>query len=111
MDQFPFDENLANNKTENELAFTQPIIALMSFYTGRQLPCGNHTCSRDCHKVKNAPNDLDAGSNCRKCESGCLRPRPEGCVHECKKPCHSDDCEPCGQESIFRSFRDFDQGQ
>ena len=80
-------------------------------YTGRQLPCGNHTCSRDCHKVKNAPNDLDAGSNCRKCESGCLRPRPEGCVHECKKPCHSDDCEPCGQESISRSFCDFDQGR
>ena len=32
---------------------------------GRSLACENHTCDRDCHKVKNAPNDLQSGSNCR----------------------------------------------
>ena len=55
---------------------------------GRSLPCGNHTCDRDCHKVKNAPNDIQSGSNCRKCESECTKPRPKGCNHACLKPCH-----------------------
>ena len=32
---------------------------------GRSLACENHTCDRDCHKVKNAPNDLQSGTNCR----------------------------------------------
>lgn len=64
---------------------------------GRQLSCGNHTCSRDCHKVKNAPDEIQAGANCRKCESECLKSRPEGCNHACLKPCHPEPCDPCGQ--------------
>ena len=64
---------------------------------GRPLACGNHTCPRDCHRVKNAPDEATAGTNCRKCESGCLHPRPQGCSHPCPRPCHPGDCEPCGQ--------------
>ena len=64
---------------------------------GRQLPCGNHVCERSCHRVKNAPDDVHCGSNCRKCESACLRPRPEGCHHPCLKPCHPEACETCPQ--------------
>ena len=69
---------------------------------GRQLACGNHTCERDCHRVKNAPNDVDAGSNCKKCESECLKPRPEGCIHACLRPCHPGDCDPCIQMMRIR---------
>ena len=64
---------------------------------GRALPCGNHTCARDCHKVRQAPNDTDAGINCRKCELECQVPRPEGCNHPCQRPCHMGSCEPCTQ--------------
>ena len=64
---------------------------------GRTLLCGNHYCERDCHRVKNAPDTVQAGTNCRKCESECLKPRPEGCNHACLRPCHPDLCAPCGQ--------------
>jgi len=64
---------------------------------GRRLACGNHVCQRECHKVKNAPNELDAGSNCRKCEAECTKPRPEGCTHPCPRPCHPGECDPCKQ--------------
>lgn len=64
---------------------------------GRSLPCSNHACLRDCHRVKNAPDEAQCGSNCRKCESECLKQRPEGCSHSCLKPCHPGPCDPCGQ--------------
>ena len=64
---------------------------------GRKLPCGNHFCERSCHKVKNAPNEMDSGANCRKCESGCTRSRPEGCNHPCQRACHDDPCDTCLQ--------------
>lgn len=64
---------------------------------GRQLPCGNHTCTRVCHRVKHAPDDVMCGTNCRKCEAGCTKPRPQGCAHPCLRPCHPEDCEPCPQ--------------
>lgn len=40
---------------------------------------------------------LQAGDNCEQCESGCTKPRPEGCTHSCLKPCHPGDCPPCSQ--------------
>ncbi|XP_017781549.1 PREDICTED: NF-X1-type zinc finger protein NFXL1 [Nicrophorus vespilloides] len=61
----------------------------------RELPCGNHTCSKDCHTVEEAPNSLKAGKNCEECNSGCTKPRPEGCTHQCPKPCHPGSCPPC----------------
>ncbi len=64
---------------------------------GRLLTCGNHACSRACHRVKHAPTETEAGTNCRKCELGCQRDRPDGCAHSCPRPCHPDDCEPCKQ--------------
>ena len=64
---------------------------------GRTLLCGNHYCERDCHRIKNAPDTVQAGTNCRKCESECLQPRPEGCNHACLRPCHPDPCDSCGQ--------------
>ena len=60
---------------------------------GRRLPCGNHTCERSCHKVKNAASEVDAGSNCRRCEAGCDKPR--ACAHACPRACHPGECEPC----------------
>ncbi|KAJ9577747.1 hypothetical protein L9F63_005667 [Diploptera punctata] len=55
---------------------------------GRQLACGNHTCTLPCHT---------AGKNCEECESGCTKPRPEGCTHTCLKICHPGACPPCTQ--------------
>ena len=63
----------------------------------RQLACGNHSCERDCHKVKN--DDLvNAGPNCRKCEAACTVKRPDGCTHPCPRgACHPGSCGPCAQ--------------
>jgi len=69
---------------------------------GRSLPCGNHTCTRSCHKVKNAPGEVNAGTNCRKCEAGCEKPRPDGCTHPCPRACHPGPCEPCSQTIRIR---------
>ena len=62
---------------------------------GRSLPCGNHSCSRDCHKVRNAPDTIVAGSNCRKCELECQVERSPACPHPCPLPCHPPPCKPC----------------
>ncbi len=65
---------------------------------GRRLPCGNHTCARECHKVKQQADAISAGTNCRKCEVGCEKERPEGCVHKCPRgACHPGDCGECPQ--------------
>jgi len=62
---------------------------------GRGLACGNHYCQRDCHKVRQAPDLLSAGINCKKCEAGCQVKRPEGCKHSCPLPCHLPPCPDC----------------
>ena len=63
---------------------------------GRQLPCGNHTCARDCHKVRGAEDELSAGTNCKKCDLECSKPRPKGCIHPCSiMMCHPGDCPEC----------------
>jgi len=62
---------------------------------GRRLPCGNHACQRDCHKVRNASDAAAAGSNCKKCESECLVARAPACPHPCPRPCHPPPCAPC----------------
>ncbi|XP_067003149.2 NF-X1-type zinc finger protein NFXL1 [Anabrus simplex] len=64
---------------------------------GRKLACGNHTCTIPCHKVEGARDEINAGSNCEVCEAGCTKERPEGCSHQCFKPCHPGDCPPCSQ--------------
>lgn len=63
----------------------------------RKLACENHTCTLPCHIVEGAPNDMSAGTNCEECESGCTKPRPEGCTHTCLKPCHPGACPSCSQ--------------
>ncbi len=45
---------------------------------GRHLPCGNHVCERDCHRVKNAASASAAGATCRRCERPCELPRKQG---------------------------------
>lgn len=55
---------------------------------GQPLNCGNHLCSLECHPI----ND---GGNCETCESACELPRPAGCSHECRLPCHPAPCPPC----------------
>ena len=63
---------------------------------GRSLPCGNHTCVRDCHKVRGADSDVTAGVNCKKCEAECSKPRPKGCSHPCTiGKCHPGQCPDC----------------
>ncbi|XP_041358190.1 NF-X1-type zinc finger protein NFXL1-like [Gigantopelta aegis] len=62
---------------------------------GRELVCGNHSCSLDCHAVTNAANNHVAGSNCQHCERPCVKRRPEGCTHKCLKSCHPGACLPC----------------
>ncbi|XP_008191258.2 NF-X1-type zinc finger protein NFXL1 [Tribolium castaneum] len=64
---------------------------------GRQLTCENHTCTLPCHVVDNSPNKISAGQNCEICENPCSKPRPEGCQHDCPKPCHPGPCPPCKQ--------------
>lgn len=65
---------------------------------GRKLDCGNHTCSKECHLVTNAPDTVQHGDNCEECEAGCQKPRPEGCTHSCPTmKCHPGPCPPCKQ--------------
>ncbi|XP_075423057.1 NF-X1-type zinc finger protein NFXL1 [Ascaphus truei] len=69
---------------------------------GRQLACGNHTCSRECHKVTDTDGNKEkSGPECFACEEECTKPRPPGCPHRCQMPCHQDDCPPCIQ--MFRT--------
>lgn len=73
---------------------------------GRVLPCGQHTCSLECHVVIGAPNTVVSGSNCeRSCGNGCQsKSRPKDCTHPCGKPCHPGDCAPCNQYKQFRCY-------
>eukprot|EP00079_Xenopus_tropicalis_P028320 XP_012823254.1 PREDICTED: NF-X1-type zinc finger protein NFXL1 isoform X1 [Xenopus tropicalis] len=65
---------------------------------GRLLACGNHTCSRECHKVTDVNGNKEkAGLECVVCEEECTKPRPPGCPHQCNLPCHPDDCPSCVQ--------------
>jgi len=84
---------------------------------GRSLQCGNHTCSRDCHKVRHAEKDTSAGVNCKKCDIECCVPTPQGCPHPCPLPCHPPPCQTCsanikikchcGLTNLFRKCGDF----
>ncbi|XP_060065843.1 NF-X1-type zinc finger protein NFXL1-like [Ylistrum balloti] len=70
---------------------------------GRQLSCGNHTCSLSCHQVQGAADNIQAGENCEVCESHCLKPRPEGCSHDCALlKCHPGPCPSCQQMNRMR---------
>ncbi|EDV19924.1 uncharacterized protein TRIADDRAFT_32641 [Trichoplax adhaerens] len=62
---------------------------------GRSLQCTNHTCSLECHIVTNAQDEYSSGSECLQCEEACLKPRPDGCDHECPLPCHPGECPTC----------------
>ncbi|XP_028973610.1 NF-X1-type zinc finger protein NFXL1 [Esox lucius] len=62
---------------------------------GRPLTCGNHSCSKECHRVTTAK--LQVGSECELCEEGCVKPRPPACPHLCPLPCHPGPCPPCQQ--------------
>ncbi|XP_069833688.1 NF-X1-type zinc finger protein NFXL1 isoform X1 [Dendropsophus ebraccatus] len=65
---------------------------------GRLLPCGNHTCLRECHKVtEDNGNKEKCGPECFMCEEECSKPRPPGCPHRCNLPCHPGDCPRCVQ--------------
>ncbi|XP_037901244.1 NF-X1-type zinc finger protein NFXL1 [Glossina fuscipes] len=60
----------------------------------RQLPCGNHKCTLICHSVSH-PDNMEAQQGCMSCENGCNIPRPNGCIHNCPRPCHLPPCNPC----------------
>lgn len=62
---------------------------------GRELACTNHFCQQECHTVEGAPDSVKAGTNCTPCEALCSQARPEGCTHECGKPCHPRKCSAC----------------
>uniref|UniRef100_A0A8C4QJ29 Nuclear transcription factor, X-box binding-like 1 n=2 Tax=Eptatretus burgeri TaxID=7764 RepID=A0A8C4QJ29_EPTBU len=67
---------------------------------GKFLPCGNHTCQEPCHAFadgRTPPDDQRPISICPPCEVGCLRPRLEGCPHQCTLPCHPGPCPTCCQ--------------
>ena len=40
---------------------------------------------------------FQATEDCDTCNLNCNKPRPEGCVHDCPKPCHLGSCLPCKQ--------------
>ncbi|XP_035220753.1 NF-X1-type zinc finger protein NFXL1-like isoform X2 [Stegodyphus dumicola] len=63
---------------------------------GRELSCGNHSCSLECHDTGNA-NDTMQTDKCITCNEVCQKPRPFGCNHPCRRPCHPGDCNPCTQ--------------
>jgi len=62
---------------------------------GRTLECGNHFCQLECHLVQDGSSDNEVARECLQCEEPCLKPRPEGCTHSCKRRCHPDECPPC----------------
>lgn len=56
---------------------------------GRNLACGNHTCEKQCH---------EAELECAECQSACQKPRPQACLHPCKRgACHPGNCPPCNE--------------
>ncbi|XP_023231990.1 NF-X1-type zinc finger protein NFXL1-like [Centruroides sculpturatus] len=69
---------------------------------GRLLTCSNHTCLQECHKVENPKSSYEAGDSCQTCEEPCMLPRPDGCTHPCKKPCHPSPCSICNQHLRLR---------
>uniref|UniRef100_A0A2K6NYH5 Nuclear transcription factor, X-box binding like 1 n=1 Tax=Rhinopithecus roxellana TaxID=61622 RepID=A0A2K6NYH5_RHIRO len=67
---------------------------------GRILDCQNHTCMKECHKVTKidgCTGKNKAGPECLRCEEGCSKSRPLGCLHPCILPCHPGECPPCVQ--------------
>ncbi len=62
---------------------------------GRKLACTNHTCERDCHRVRQAVDEFSAGVNCKKCSRDCQIARPDGCDHPCQLGCHPGPCQSC----------------
>ncbi|XP_046852833.1 NF-X1-type zinc finger protein NFXL1-like [Xenia sp. Carnegie-2017] len=64
---------------------------------GRLLSCGNHYCQLECHTVTDAPDEKQCGLECEKCERPCMKPRPPGCTHSCRRRCHPGDCGMCKQ--------------
>lgn len=64
---------------------------------GRQLVCGNHSCSLECHIVTGSVNDTAAGDSCEVCEKSCSKVRAPGCTHKCLQSCHPQTCAPCKQ--------------
>ncbi|XP_022660547.1 NF-X1-type zinc finger protein NFXL1-like [Varroa destructor] len=73
---------------------------------GRLLPCGNHTCTLQCHEVIDPREPHLAGFNCAlDCGQRCpTKGRPKDCIHLCGKHCHSGDCAPCNQYVQFRCY-------
>ena len=54
------------------------------------------TMKNICVQVRGAADDVSAGTNCKKCEAACARPRPPGCPHPCSiGSCHAGPCPEC----------------
>ncbi|KAI4470848.1 nuclear transcription factor x-box binding 1 nfx1 [Holotrichia oblita] len=64
---------------------------------GRLLKCGNHTCQMECHIIEGPHDIVRAGDNCEICTNPCTNLSVDGCIHQCTKACHPDDCPPCTQ--------------
>ena len=62
---------------------------------GRNLKCGNHTCTLECHKVVDLEN-MTQDENCDDCNEMCSVKQAEGCIHACpKQRCHPPPCKRC----------------
>lgn len=65
---------------------------------GSPLPCGNHYCTKVCHRLRT---DLSKSEGCRRsqscedCKLLCQKERNPPCPHPCLLTCHPGDCPPC----------------
>lgn len=70
---------------------------------GRDLMCGNHNCSKMCHKVD--IESKDESQICEECEESCTLPRNKGCTHQCSYQfCHPSPCKKCTVQVKSKCF-------
>ncbi|KAG8188216.1 hypothetical protein JTE90_021237 [Oedothorax gibbosus] len=70
---------------------------------GRSLPCTNHTCTLQCHPVKDPADPVKVDDSCASCREPCGIPRPPGCPHPCSLPCHpAGRCRKCREHLRMR---------
>ncbi|KAI5670492.1 hypothetical protein M9H77_10856 [Catharanthus roseus] len=65
---------------------------------GSPLPCGNHYCTKLCHRLKSDSSKSDGhiqSESCDECNLPCQKDRDPPCSHPCPLHCHPGDCPPC----------------
>lgn len=122
--QVPVQRTCVGGHEQRTLPCSAPALFKCDAVCGRQLPCGKHVCSKQCHALglpsatsATSASPSTSAAACGACASKCLEPRPDGCSHPCAvDSCHPGSCPPCtvkstkkchcGKASITKSCAD-----